>query len=266
MHAAHSRFSGRFLGLLVAGLVVVDACTDPFDPPFVPKDLDAQHAYFPLEIGKYLEYQTDSVVYDFGPGGGTVRDSSTTFVREVITDTIRDNTGDLLFVVERSERKSDSLPWSIRRVWAAVRTSTQAIQTEDNLRFLRLVFPFDRRTRWNGNLWIDDYLEVEIAGERIRPFTGWNYRVDSLDIPAPIGAFAFDSVLVITEVDATNAIERRLSRAWYAKQVGLVRREQWILDSQYCNQVPPPADCLTRPWEEKAQKGYILRQVIIDYN
>jgi hypothetical protein len=256
----------RFGTIAYSGLLLLLACTDPFAAPFEPSDPEAQRAYFPLQIGRYAEYQVDSVVYDFGPGNNTLRDSSRTFVREEITDTLRDNTGQLLFVVERSERKSDTLPWEIRRVWSAARTHTQAIRTEDNLRFLRLVFPFDRRTRWDGNLWIDDYLDVEIAGERIRPFVGWNYRVDSIDMPGQIGAFAFDSVLVVTEVDATNAIERRLSRAWYAKNIGLVRREQWILDSQYCNQIPAPADCLSKPWEEKAQKGYILRQLILNYN
>jgi hypothetical protein len=45
-----------------------------------------------------------------------------------------------------------------------------------------------------------------------------------------------------------------------------VKREQWILDSQYCNQTPAPADCATRPWELKAEKGYILRQVVLAFN
>jgi hypothetical protein len=67
-------------------------------------------------------------------------------------------------------------------------------------------------------------------------------------------------------VDETNAIERRLSRVKYAKHIGVVYRELWILDSQYCNQIPAPADCLTKPWVEKAEKGYILRQVITGYN
>lgn len=242
------------------------ACDDSEQMPFQPVDLEAQFAYFPVQVGKYVEYQADSVIYDFGPGGSTVRDSVTTFVREETTDTFRNNAGELTFVIERFERQGMSDPWVVQRVWSASRSATQAVRVEDNLRFLRLVFPFDARTRWNGHLWIDPYLEVEIAGERLRPFVNWNYRVDSVDVPARIGAFAFDSVLVVSEVDETNAIERRLSRAWYAKSVGLVRREQWILDSQYCNQIPPPADCLTRPWEEKAQKGYILRQVILRHN
>ncbi len=232
----------------------------------MPADPSAQYAYFPLETGRYVDYRVDSVVYDFGPGGSTVRDSFRALVREVVTDTLRDNTGQLVYRIERFERKNDTLPWKFRQNIFASRTPTQAIRTENNLRFLKLVFPFDRSSNWDGNLWIDQYREIEVAGERIQPFVNWRYEVDSLDIPAQIGTFPFDSVLVVTEVDETNAIERRLSRVKYAKHVGIVFREQWILDSQYCNQIPPPADCLTKPWREKAEKGFILRQIITNHN
>lgn len=249
-----------------AGCCLLGACTELPQAPYEPVDRMAQHAYFPLETGKYVEYATDSIVYDFGPGGSTLRDSTHTLVREEIADTLRDNTGALAYRIERYERPSDTLPWQFKQSYAAIRTETQAIRTENNLRFLKLVFPFTRFSRWDGNLWIDQYQEVEVAGERIRPFVNWHYEVDSLDIPAFIGPFAFDSVLVVTEVDETNAIERRLSRSKYAKHIGLVWREQWILDSQYCNQAPPPPDCLSKPWTDKAQTGYILRQIITGFN
>ena len=247
---------------MLAGL----GCGAPFTVPFEPANAEEQYPYFPLEIGKYVEYAVDSVVYDFAPGGGTVRDSTHLLVRERVADTLRDNTGQLLYTIERYVRASETEPWQLQEIGSAARTATQAIRTTGNLRFLVLIFPFDRRSAWNGNLWIDQYREIEVAGERIRPFANWNYEVDSLDIPASVGPFAFDSTLLVTEVDEDNAIERRLSRVRYAKHIGVVWREQWILDSQYCNQVPAPTDCLSRPWTEKAEKGYILRQIITAYN
>ena len=233
----------------------------------VPKPQNAEHyAYFPLQIGKYVVYAVDSVVYDFASGGGTVQDSSSTLVREVITNTLLDNTGQLLYQIERSERPDAAAPWVLQSITTAARTGNQAIRTENNYRFLKLIFPMDKRSEWDGNRWIDQNREIEIAGERMRPFINWQYEVDSIDIPALIGAFAFESVLVVTEADDNNVIERRFSRVKYAKHVGLVWREQLILDSQYCNQTPPPVDCTTKPWPEKAEKGYILRQVVLEFN
>ena len=230
-----------------------------------PFDL-AQYDYFPLEIGKFVVYQVDSIVYDFAPGGGTVQDSSRTFAREVVADTLRDNTGALYFVIERYERVDANDPWLFKSASTASRTSNQAIRTENNWRYLKLVFPLDRRSEWDGNIWIDKSREIEIAGERVRPFTNWIYEVDSIDVPAMVGQFAFDSTLLVTEADDINVIERRLSRVRYARHIGIVWREQWILDSQYCNQTPSPVDCESRPWEQKAEKGYILRQTILSFN
>lgn len=254
-----------FILTLVVGMFFWTCSKQP-EQPLIPTNAADQRNYFPLSVGKYVEFAIDSVLYDFGGSGGTSRDSIRTWVREEITDTFTDNLGQPLFRIERFERKNDSLPWQLKQVLSASLSIAQAIRTENNLRFLKLVFPFYRNTRWDGNLWIDPYLEIEVAGERIRPFTNWQYKVDALDIPAQIGAFAFDSVLVVTEVDQTNAIERRLSRSTYAKHIGLVQREQWILDSQYCNQIPAPADCQSKPWIEKAETGYILRQVLTGYN
>lgn len=227
---------------------------------------EAQWQYYPLQIGKYLEYQVDSIVFDFAVSGGTLRDSSRNYVREIITDTLRDATGALYYLIERYARKDAGAPWVFKNHLSASRTSTQAIRTEDNWRYLKLVFPMDKRSAWDGNLWIDETREIEFAGERMRPFSNWAYEVDSIDIPALVGSFLFDSTLLITEADDTNVIERRFSRARYAKHIGLIWREQWILDSQYCNQFPSPPDCETRPWDQKAEKGYILRQVIVGYN
>lgn len=256
----------RPFGFPVLIAILFGACTKQPQVPYVPLDAAAQYPYFPLEIGKYLEYTVDSVVYDFDLSGGTRIDSSRTWVRETVTDSLRDQQGQLVFSIERYERRSDTSAWQLRRVASAGRTATQAFRSDDNLRFLKLVFPFDRRSDWNGNLWIDPYREIQIAGERLQPFVNWHYEIDSLDVPGQIGAFAFDSLLVVTEVDETNAIERRLSRVKYAKHLGPVYQEQWILDSQYCNDNPVPSDCLSKPWVQKAEKGFILKQVLIRHN
>jgi len=71
--------------------------------------------------------------------------------------------------------------------------------------------------------------------------------VDSMDVFAQVAPFSFDSTLLITEADDENSIEKRCSKARYAKHIGLFWRQQWILDSQYCNQIPIPTDCETKP-------------------
>lgn len=258
-------FRGFRLMLGVGLMLSVLACQERQILQPAPQDL-SQVAYFPLEIGKYTIYQVDSILFDFAPGGATIMDTSLIFVKEVVADTLRDQTGQLVYSIERYERKALTDNWTLKAIQTSSRTSTQAIRTENNWRYLKLVFPLSKRSEWDGNLWIDENREIEFSGERMRPFTNWRYEVDSIDVPALIGPFAFDSTLLVTEADDNNVIERRFSRVRYAKHIGLVWREQWILDSQYCNQNPVPIDCETRPWELKAEKGYILRQQILEYN
>ncbi len=250
---------------IALGLCCLFQCSDRKTADYV-LDPAQQYAYFPLKIGKYVDYTVDSIVYDFSSSSGIRRDSARTWVREMVTDTLRDNTGALVYVVDRSEKSRLDDPWAFKQRNTASINKSQAVRTEDNLRFLKLVFPLDRRTRWDGNYWIDPTREIDIAGERIRPFSNWNYTVDSMDVAKNIGSFAFDSVLVVTEANASTIYERRLSRAHYAKHVGLVQREQWILDSQYCNQSPAPTDCSTKPWQDKAERGYILKQTLVGFN
>jgi len=252
-------------GYWVVFTIIFLACGERQTTDIAPIDT-SQHAYFPLKIGKFVVYQVDSIVYDFDAGGNTVQDSSRTFSREIVADTLRDSSGELQYIIERYEQTVLSQPWVFKNAITSSQTATQAIRTEDNWRFLKLVFPMDRRSEWDGNIWIDESREIEIAGERMRPFTNWAYKVDSIDVQAIVGQFSFDSTLLVTEADDVNVIERRFSRVRYAKYIGVVWREQWILDSQYCNQVPPPTDCETRPWTQKAEKGYILRQTILSFN
>ena len=79
--------------------LIINACSErtTLDPE--PFD-DSQYSYFPLQTGKYLIYQVDSIIYDFAPGGGTVRDSFRTFVKEIFADTLSDQTGQLNFTIE----------------------------------------------------------------------------------------------------------------------------------------------------------------------
>jgi hypothetical protein len=253
-----------YCSALLTLLFFIASCKDRVIEPSA--QTGNQLAYYPLNIGKYTTYIVDSVLFDPDQGFTFDRDSSRTYVKEIITDTLRNNLNELEYKIERYESKSLADPFEIKNVWTAALNGTQAIRTENNMRFLKFIFPMDKRSEWNGNIFIDINREIEFQGERLRPFTNWQYEVDSIDVAGIIGNFAFDSLLIVSEANENNIIERRYSRAKYAKNIGLVYKEQFILDSQYCNQSPVPGDCNTKSWEEKGEKGYILRQWLIDHN
>lgn len=214
--------------------------------------------YYPLEVGKAIEYEMDSTIFD--PNGDTTVYRSITLMKEEIVDTLSDNNGNLLYKIERYERAADSLPWQVKKVLTASVQTDQAIRTEDNLRFIKMVFPIEKGSKWNGNIHFNEGLIVTVAGESLEMFKGWAYRTLQVGEPATIGGFQFNETATVEEADNENLIELRRATATYAKGIGLVYRELWILDTQCID------DCIGQPWEEKAEKGFILKQTILKHN
>ncbi len=216
------------------------------------------YEYFPLEVGKYAVYEVDSTIFD--PTGDTMVFSSKTLVKEEVVDTISDNNGETLYKIERYQRKADTLPWQVSKVFTASIQDNKAILTEDNLRFIKLVFPARKNAAWNGHVHFNPSLIVTVAGESLEMFKGWAYKIESIGEQDTVGTLTFDDVLTVREANNENLIELRRSNVKYAKGIGLIYRELWILDTQ-CIEA-----CDGQPWEEKAEKGFILKQRIIEHN
>lgn len=252
----------RIFLLISLGLGLFFASCDPQDGDI---DIDFGYEYFPLEIGKFVEYRLDSIIYDT-VATGVIRDTTTWFSREEVKDTFRDLSEELVYRIERFQRRSESDPWEIESVYAAlVGTDQQAIRIEDNFRFIKMIFPLEQGDIWDGNLFIDDETIITIAGESVEVFKAWSYELDELNETAIIDNVAYDSVMTIYQANNQegpdpNLIELRYSVEKYAKGIGLIQREMRILDTQCIT------DCVGVPWEDKAQKGFILFQTITDHN
>lgn len=229
--------------------------------------IDHGYDYFPLEVGRSWIYQVDSITYD--PAlNGTAVDSIRTFVREVIVDTLTGNDGGLLFRAERYERLSDSLPWEIRKVFTLSRDEQRAFRTEDNLRFVKLVFPPQQGRRWEGNAFFNPFTQVTVKGERMEMFKSWDYRQLTDGEALTLGGLLFEDAITVQNADSRdNVIELRVATEQYARGVGLVYRYLDILDTEcrVCCAGDTGDACQSLSWEEKAEKGFSLRQQLISF-
>lgn len=252
----------RILLYLALMVITLTAC-DP--EPVVLAPLDLKLAYYPLEVGKYLTYAVDSVVYD-PVVGGVDQDSVRLYVKEEVVDTFRDNTGVLLYRVDRYERYADTLSWELAKVVAiGIEQEKSAIRLEDNLRFSKLPFPPLQGKQWEGNSAFDSNREFSVAGESVQLFRDLFFFVRDVDEPWEVSGFAFDSVttVVATNFPSTCSLHFRGFEEKYAKHIGLVYREWIILDEEVDNVFDT---CVIAPWREKAESGFVIRQTLIDYN
>lgn len=222
--------------------------------------VDFGYEYLPIEIGKYRDYLVDSTTYDIGPSGSIIVTNSQNYVRELIADTITDNLGRLGYKIERYEKKELEADWEIADIWMTIKTEEQVESLEENLRFVKLVFPLKEGLIWDGNRFIDETTTAVIAGESIEIFKSWEYEVDFVAQPVAVNNELYDDAIQVIQADNENLIELRFSREQYVRDIGLVFREMRILDTQCIT------ECEGLPWEAKAEKGFILTQSLIDHN
>lgn len=222
--------------------------------------VDYHYAYFPLAVGQSWQYVVDSIVLR-SQVGGIFYDSVRLFAREVLLDTLRDGAGQLWFRGERHERRADTLPWQYRQTFLLGRDARQALRREDNLNFVKLLFPPRANDRWDGNAGFDAFREIAVGGQSLALFVGWEYGYTGVHEPGMVGNYTFDSLLTVTAADYENLIDRRVVREQYAPGRGLVYREVEALHTQ-CQQCcgGNTSQCLDLPWRQKAEKGFILRQ------
>lgn len=232
--------------------------------------------YFPLEIGKYITYQLDSIVYRSQSGSSCIfiQDTASHFLKEEVVDIFEDNTGAVNYIIERFTSQNQNGPWQVTDVWNTKKTETKVERVEENLRFIKMVFPIREGTAWNGNAFFQD-TTIVIGGETIDFYKHWSdqYEYESVDIPEEFNGVMYDSVLTVIQSEASeNKINHRVSIEKYARGVGLVYKEMKILDTQCqigaseCGGNDSLSYCNGISWEEKAERGLILRQSVVDHN
>lgn len=221
---------------------------------------DFELSYFPTDSGHYVIYQVDSIYYnDFDRTIDTV----SLLIKEEIGGQETDNRNQPYQRLNRYYKR-DSSPWQLTKVWAIQIDDNLACRIENNQRYINLSFPLKINRQWDGIPYIRRDTVISIPGGSIDIYKDWDaFEIIELDGSYSYNGQSFDSVLTILQVDKINNIERRYSLERYAKNYGLIYKEQLILDTQCNGNI---ANCIGIPWEQKAEKGYILNMTFLASN
>lgn len=187
------------------------------------------YAYFPGDVGRYVIYDADSVVYD------DFKKDTVEYkyqLKEVIESIFADNEGRPSARIERyyqypkaSAPFYDSTSWTLKNVCYATRTRQDLERVENNTRYVNFIFPPRNSTHWNGNA-------QNSNGD-------WEYQFNGVNVPLIIGSAQFDSTATVIQKDETNLLNRQLYTEVYAKNVGLVYKQIFdVSDTQIVFGVP----------------------------
>lgn len=208
-----NRYNASYLKMLSALFAAAMMCSFGSCKKDAEVETDIGYGYFPTEIGHWVIYEIDSTVYDDFEGDTDIYRYQ---VKELLESEFIDNEGRIAVRVERYRRNFDSIlpydsiPWYLSRVWSFTRTNERAEKLEENVRYMRLIFPANDGKTWDGNA-------LNTIGQ-------WNYKYTEADQPFSIGAFAFDSTCLVEQKREINLINHRVYYERYAKNVGLVEK------------------------------------------
>jgi len=167
--------------------------------------VDTHQDYFPVKIGTWVIYDVDSTFYD------DFMDSVFYFtfqVKEVIESEFIDNEGRSALRIERYYRDSSEAQWVIKDVWTANRTNKTAELVENNIRYIKLIFPIIKNSKWNGN-------NANILDENI-------YEYTDIHTPYTVQNNTFDSCLIVQHENELTLFTQKFSKEVYAKNIGKI--------------------------------------------
>ncbi|MFN7911194.1 MAG: hypothetical protein ACK5QC_05180 [Bacteroidota bacterium] len=203
-------------------------------------------AYYPVESGRFIEYDVDSTVYNDLPISVI---SHQYRIKEIIKDQFTDSEGKVAYRIERyvkikqGTKPYDSIPYTIKEVWMLNATNKSIQINERNTRYTKLIFPIELYASWNGNAFNN-------LGEQ-------TYSYEYIDRQETINSLNFENVLQVKQKDIKNLIAYEYAAEKYAKNIGLAERK---IINIYSNNVLPNV-----PIENRIEKGIIYAQKIIAY-
>ena len=186
---------------IILFLIIICSCK-----PIKYNNEDYHSKYFPIELNQEKEFLVTNINHSsFG------KDSVTYYLKEVISEKFLDLEGDSAYRIERFW-KTDSIDnYEIKDIWVANKSLNFAQLVEENIRFTKLIFPFDVNVVWDGNAFNNQQSQ--------------EYSIESLNIPYNGNGLSFDSSITVIQNYKSNLLEYENSKEIYVIGVGLVYKE-----------------------------------------
>lgn len=235
----------RFLPLFLVFTGLLFSSCDKTDEGFA---VDYKYAYYPTNLGHYVIYDVDSIIFD------DFTQTSDTFTYQkmhVVDSAFTDGSGRDAHKIIRYHRADSTQSWILTDVWSAVVTQNSLEVTEENQRFVKLLFPPRDAQTWDGNKYIDS---VDANWWFWKP-SEWEYATDAVDASATINGMQFDSTVTVMQQADSTLIEKVVSVERYAKHVGMVYKHFSVMEKN---------GDITRPWTNP-ESGFILTMRVHSY-
>lgn len=210
MHTMLFPSSNTFIPLVVIFTVYFSSCERHMDDP-----VNLGHEYFNLSEGHFNIYEVDSTVYDDFLGQVFHYKYQ---VKEVNKGFFTASNGKSSMRIERFIRDNGQTNWQIKNVWTATLTPSQALKNEENITYVKLVFPLKKNKTWDGNSFNANQQQ--------------DYKITALHEPFSDGGLTFDSTLTVLQNEFRTLIGDHYQSEIYARGVGMIAKKSIALDKE----------------------------------
>ena len=173
--------------------------------------------YFPIKLKNEKKFLVTNIIHNsFG------KDTSSYFLKEIITESFIDLEGDSAYRIERYWKTDTTQSYNIKDVWVAKKSINSLQQIEENISYTKLIFPIDQNSFWNGNAFNNlGYQE---------------YKVQSIHTAFTLNNLTFDSCITINQHYKSNLLQYENSQEIYSLGLGLVYKEEIVTQINNGNQ------------------------------
>ncbi len=233
----------KYLGIIFVSFLFLFSCAKKVEDP-----MDLGHRYYPTPLKKYSIYQLDSVsidcVFD-------VRDTFSFEILEIFDTLFEDALGKDAIRIELYTRSLGSSDWGIPRIYHTNTFFTRAERTEENIRYVKLIFPIVDESIWD----INDFNFLDSKTSTIR----------NSHQPYIVNSFSYDSTVTSLMQDEENLLTKDYEVEVYAIDIGLILQQKVHItgisvvgQANDCSQYLPYEPWTAVPIMERLAKGSVV--------
>lgn len=175
--------------------------------------------YYPI-IGNSIVYDVEEIQYSLTENP-KVKNYQ---LKEVNASFFQDADNKEALRIERYRRENDTQKWVIDSVFTAKKGIDKALKIENNVTYVKMIFPIKENIKWNGNLY--------------NSFGEDSYEMKKVNQPFQTNGQSFAKTLSVIQQNDSTLVDLKRRMEVYAEGIGLVYQEKTFVS--YCN----TADCL----------------------
>lgn len=186
--------------------------------------------YYPLTQGEYIIYAAKRVNFV-----NAVADSALFQIKEINMGKFTDQEGNTNYRIERFKRKTNEEEWLIDSVWAIIDKKDRIIKVENNIPYIKMVYPINKDTKWDGNIMNSNQYKCGGYDCKLTDNSSYSNIATSFTVNGKV----FDNTLTVNNIGVVSTIDSILGKNIYSKEIGRVYTEKIHLklcdrDSSYC--------------------------------